>query len=315
MKKLLLFLIFLFPIFLNAQTGDIDERKNDIYFANGIATERWQADRSLNIIRNAALQDIYNNNLSERKRETDYKLLYNESHSMFWDLLEAFQQKRVEHKYYWLAVDTVVSMACGGFNPLAIVKSLGIGVLDIFLDMKQEELDMPMLKNVVEAILSVISGDICGAITSFYGAIADYDHSEDLENQYNNITNSIKSGHSVIAIAHSQGNLFFNELHSKITKEDSTYWMAQYISNIAIASPADKTKFNTFAITYDNDILTYTPDRIEDEITNPLRYAFAIGIDEESIIPSTCGAALYFADEVPTNECALFGVTIRESRT
>jgi hypothetical protein len=107
MKKLLLFLIFLFPIFLNAQTADIDERKNDIYYANGIMNTRTQAQDSSNLIYEAAKKDFYNSNTTAMKRETDYKLLYNESHSMFWDLLEAFQQKRVEHKYYWLAVDTI----------------------------------------------------------------------------------------------------------------------------------------------------------------------------------------------------------------
>jgi hypothetical protein len=37
MKKLILILVFLFPIFLNAQfIVEMDERKNDIYFANSI---------------------------------------------------------------------------------------------------------------------------------------------------------------------------------------------------------------------------------------------------------------------------------------
>ncbi|MDR2100261.1 MAG: hypothetical protein LBP40_05490 [Campylobacteraceae bacterium] len=306
MKKLLLFLIFLSPMFLNAEEVKIDERINDIYFANGIMNTRTQAQDSSDLIYNATLQDIYNNNLSEMKLETNYKLLYNESHGMFEDLLEAFQQKRAEHKYYWLAADTVISMACGLFNPLAIAQSLGMSALDIWLDMKQEELDMPMLKNIVEAILSAVTLDICGTITSTLGAVGDNFRSEDIEAQYNNVTQSIKLGHNVIAIAHSQGNFFFNEIHSKILNEDSTYWMRQYIKGIAVSSPSNKIAFNTFALTYDNDPVTYMPDRIEDKIVNPLRYIFPRSINEDAMIPSICGAFLYLEDEVPTDECALY---------
>jgi hypothetical protein len=88
-------------MFVFGQIAVIDERVNDIYYANGIMNTRTQAQASSDLIKDNALKDIYNNNKLAMDRETKYKLLYNESHGIFEDLLESFQQKRVEHKYYW----------------------------------------------------------------------------------------------------------------------------------------------------------------------------------------------------------------------
>lgn len=283
----------------------IDERINDIYFANGMMIERWEADKSLDLIRNATLRDIYNNNLSEMKREARFDLLYNHSHGIFEDLLESFQQKRAEHKYYWLAADTIASMACGMFKSSAILKSLSMSAADIWLDLKQEELDMPMLKNVTESILSIATLDACGTFTGILGATGDYYRSEDTQSQYDNITGSIKSGHNVIVMAHSQGNFYFNEIYSKVVSEQSTYWMAQYIKAIAIASPANNAKYDSPKITYDNDPVTNIPDRITNEIKNPLRYMFPVNVNEDSTVPGRCASIFYLNDD-PSNECSLY---------
>jgi hypothetical protein len=109
MKKILLILTFLFPIHLYAQDIIIDERITDIYYANGIMTTERDAYISLDLIRNATLQDIYNNNLSERKRETNFDLLYNETYNMFWDKLETFKQKKMDDRWFWVTVDTAYS--------------------------------------------------------------------------------------------------------------------------------------------------------------------------------------------------------------
>ncbi|MDR2789857.1 MAG: hypothetical protein LBB59_02630 [Campylobacteraceae bacterium] len=107
MKKLLFILILLFSANLYASITEIDERKNDIYYANGVLNTKEQVWASLDIIKDSVVQNIYNNNETAMFKETHFDVLYNESNGMFWDLLEAFQQKRVEHKYYWLAVDTI----------------------------------------------------------------------------------------------------------------------------------------------------------------------------------------------------------------
>jgi hypothetical protein len=71
MKKLLLFLLFLLPIFLNSQTIEIDERKNNIYFANGIMNTRDNARKSLDLIYEATKNDIYSNNEADMIGETN----------------------------------------------------------------------------------------------------------------------------------------------------------------------------------------------------------------------------------------------------
>jgi hypothetical protein len=118
MKKLLLVLtVVLLPIYAYAQDIIIDERITDIYYANGVANTREQALVSLtDIIRPSALQDIYSNDESAMLRETDYKLLYNQSYTIIPDLLEAFEQKKQDHRWFWAALDVVVSAGCDYFQ-------------------------------------------------------------------------------------------------------------------------------------------------------------------------------------------------------
>jgi hypothetical protein len=97
MKKIVLFLIFLFS-FLSSQEIVIDERKNDIYFANGIMNTKRDAESSLALLYEATKKGIYDGNTETMKRFTSFDLLYNESHGMFLDLLEAFKQKKTEHQ-------------------------------------------------------------------------------------------------------------------------------------------------------------------------------------------------------------------------
>jgi hypothetical protein len=39
-------------------------------------------------------------------KETDFKLLYNETYNMFWDKLETFKQKKMDDRWFWVMVDT-----------------------------------------------------------------------------------------------------------------------------------------------------------------------------------------------------------------
>ena len=57
MKKLILFLIvLLYPI---VGFSAIDECKTDIYFANGILTEDWQAEANAELLETVIKDDIY----------------------------------------------------------------------------------------------------------------------------------------------------------------------------------------------------------------------------------------------------------------
>jgi len=92
MKKLLLLLFMLSPL---VSVASVDESKTDVYFANGINSENWEAWRSFNkVLRPAIEKEIYNNDTAKRDQEIGkFDLLYNETHGRNWDLFESALQK------------------------------------------------------------------------------------------------------------------------------------------------------------------------------------------------------------------------------
>jgi myosin-crossreactive antigen len=101
MKKLLFILTALFYIGTFAQAITVDERINDIFFANGIMTTEKQAWESSDLIYEATKKDIYDNKELAMSKEVDFKLAYNHSYGFAMDMLEVFSQKKAEHKYFW----------------------------------------------------------------------------------------------------------------------------------------------------------------------------------------------------------------------
>ncbi len=59
-------------------------------------------------------------------------------------------------------------------------------------------------------------------------------HIDDLTKQVENYKQSIKDGHGVIVIAHSQGNYFTNEAYEKLDD-----WMKDYFHMFGVATPAN----------------------------------------------------------------------------
>jgi hypothetical protein len=98
-KYLFLFLTFtVFAMQLKAET--INEYMNDIYFANGINTSRASARITLdNTIRVEVLKQQY-------YQKTNFKLAYNNTLGIAFDLLEAYNQKQAEHGTFWWVLGT-----------------------------------------------------------------------------------------------------------------------------------------------------------------------------------------------------------------
>ena len=92
MKKLLLLLLILSPL---TSTASIDESKTDVYFANGVDTEEWQAwFISDDILQPTIKKEIYNNDTTKMDQQIGkFDLLYNETHGLSNDLAEAVLQK------------------------------------------------------------------------------------------------------------------------------------------------------------------------------------------------------------------------------
>ena len=77
------------------------------------------------------------------------------------------------------------------------------------------------------------------------------DHGRDLEKQITRYKESILSGHKVLVVAHSQGNLFTGEAYAGLDE-----WMRPYFQAISIASPMSADiKEDTPRIDWDNDLV------------------------------------------------------------
>ena len=72
---------------------------------------------------------------------------------------------------------------------------------------------------------------------------------------------SIDSGHGVIVVAHSQGNLFTVKAFKKMGDRKD------YFHTIAVASPHYEIPNNGHAVTFDNDIITEVPIHIKKQHT------------------------------------------------
>jgi len=103
MKKIF---IFCLPLFLQIVSfAAIDEQKSDVYFANGILTEREDAkNNAFEILKPAIIDDIYHglNNYNRHVGKVDFA--YNETHKKTKDLLESILQK-----FGWTALNNLLN--------------------------------------------------------------------------------------------------------------------------------------------------------------------------------------------------------------
>jgi hypothetical protein len=83
-------------------------------------------------------------------------------------------------------------------------------------------------------------------------------HDRNLETQVNAYKESIESGHKVLVVAHSQGNLFTYEARGRLIDESEDAWMDKYFQVVSIASPAMFSISNdTPLISWDNDLVAW----------------------------------------------------------
>ena len=176
---LLLFLLILYP--LNS-FAEIDERKTDVYFANGIKTNEGNATANTRLLREEIISVIYSGNLHTfDKKIGKVTEAYNNTHGMGFDVIESLDQKLNVVKWKdWLA-------------------------------------------------------GLVGYVTS---------HASDLKKQINAYRDSISSGHGVLVVAHSQGNLFTKEAYDALDP-----CMQKQFEAVSIASPMhadikEETSFN-----------------------------------------------------------------------
>jgi len=146
MKKIfLLFFILFYPV---VSFSAINECKTDVYFANGVKTDREVAKtNAFEVLKPAIINMLGTDKFNKQIGKVDYA--YNNTYGFGWDGIETFLQK-----FGWQ------SLADKLFNA---------------------------------------------------------SHGKDLSKQINAYKESINAGHKVLAVAHSQGNLFTGEAYRALS--------------------------------------------------------------------------------------------------
>lgn len=93
-------------------------------------------------------------------------------------------------------------------------------------------------------------------------------HSRNLTTQIESYKESISSGHKVLVVAHSQGNLFADEAYRSLPE-----WMQNYWEVVSVASPAMFPIKNVFtpSISWDNDVVAWLGIFNLEMVNNPIR--------------------------------------------
>lgn len=103
MRKYLLFITTLitFSTFLQAEEN-VNECMSDIYFANGINTSREEAKIQLiDLVRKNVLISQFNRDETKMNKTVNFRLAYNNTMGIAFDLLESYGQKKAEHGTFW----------------------------------------------------------------------------------------------------------------------------------------------------------------------------------------------------------------------
>lgn len=267
----IIFIFFLFVSILFA--NNINEQKVDLFFGNGIDTSFKDAlkttDKLNNVLlgRNLALRDTFFNKDIIDNTYDIYKyninLAYNNTFGFLYDVYEAGMQKDITLGCYLTTRDSLEEQ----------IK---------LAEMTQEAKDQLLLK--------IANGETnCNIMKG----VEEYD----ITTQLNGYKKSLNQGHRVMALVHSQGNLFLNEVGKRLE-----IWEKEYIEAYGIATPADtlfktnnEASLNNY-ITSDQDIINnvgldinYTLTETEKSIYDIELYDFFSGhfIMNYLQIPST----------------------------
>jgi len=78
-RYFLLMLLFFIPLLGFSDDIIIDERKSDIYFANGVLTDEDSAEANLELIRTKIRLEQYGGSIIEMDKELNFDTAYNQT--------------------------------------------------------------------------------------------------------------------------------------------------------------------------------------------------------------------------------------------
>ncbi len=284
MKKYLFAVISLVIMtsFVHAEEK-INECMSDIYFANGINTSKDDARKQLDeLIYKQVLLSQFNLDEAKMTQTTSFKLAYNNTMGIAFDLLESYGQKKAEHGTFWWMLGTIYDVYGGiakqGLKELTseglealIVETLKNTASQYIVDPIIDEVGLTDLANLMKDLRNNVSpSNVWDTLVDATAALENYDETKQLDSY----KNSIRLGHSAIVIAHSQGNLFTNVVYGKIAEDQTDKWMTKYFYMIGVASPAGEGTGpkGIEIVTFDNDPISLIPDSIGTPIENPIRH-------------------------------------------
>lgn len=273
-------IIILCAVLSSVLFAEIDERKSDIYYGNGIMTTKAEARASKELIKTATLNDIYHGDQVKMDKLHTFDLAYNYSAkekfentmiATVLDLMESYEQMG-NTSFGWGAVTSVLNLIGGR---IAIVSKWTTKRVSNFL-----------VKEGVPALAaSFLAKEIVGASKTRLLEMAvnffQYDpteiHDNNLKEMVEKYTTSIKDGHGIILVTHSQGNLFAIEATNRVNFSMGIQafkpWMRNYVHHVSIASPATKFASDNYWLTsLDNDVVANNPGAVGPKLRNPIRY-------------------------------------------
>jgi len=122
-KYILLTLLCFIPLLGFSADFTIDERKSDIYFANGVLTDDGNATANLNLIRKKVRFEQYNGSSEAMEKELNFDKAYNQTFGFTDDFYEAYLQLADEDMGYG-ALRTLIKTALL-FGPSKLAGRLG----------------------------------------------------------------------------------------------------------------------------------------------------------------------------------------------
>ena len=198
------FIVFLF-LFITTLSfaSEIDERKTDIYFGNGVWNSYSGAKEGKDKLQEKIDRWIIDNNQQLPEKYSQVNLVYN---------------------WTGTSPDNNVSWETQVYD-----------VIEIFYQLRREG-QLDELADIYEFIEQVISRRVTIAVELIDTLVHQYVSSIESDNiavmldKYN--AESFYKSHRVLLIAHSQGNMFGNAVYDELT------WQKEYFEMVSIATPA-----------------------------------------------------------------------------
>lgn len=290
MKKILFLFLFGFTL----ASAEINEYLSDVYFANGIDTDERTAKKSIENIR----RKFKLSNPQAYQYVNDWNVSYNHTHGIGIDLYESMLQKIDEH---WYTESLLEVSGLLDYSWKGLFKMVAKKVAKEEIKEQAEKYAVQIAEKLIAKYgyeyggVHLTKGDIVAIFASGFeyaveqatDAFLDIPEDKikeqeaaDIEKQFTAYTQSIKDGHGVVVVAHSQGNLFTNLAYDMfenhwIPWNEDTEWMKPYFTAMAVASPAtDILGKSEPSITFENDIIQLAPDSLPALEPNPTKYYY-----------------------------------------